>query len=254
MTTFEISSNLTTEEIKEKIREIGYFRYPILREKRFLLILIIFWLLMGWLVFMDKSKMGNIQTDSLFAIIMTFGVFFPGFWLLISHRNSNKNKEMYDNIIWFLEAVIYSRNIINLKYQKLLILTSTDTIEKEIDPNLVIQIKTQIQEITHIIQAIDWMDWNILKTKKYSHIFNNEEEYVIYLHLFTNQYNKDIYVLYSNIEKSIQDWIAIHAEELEKLEENIKKQSIELWSGHLVIQDIRLRSYLDNLKNTVNSI
>ena len=33
MTTFEISSNLTTEEIKEKIREIGYFRYPILREK-----------------------------------------------------------------------------------------------------------------------------------------------------------------------------------------------------------------------------
>lgn len=252
MTAFEISSNLTTEEIKEKIRSIGYFRYPILREKRLWVILIIFWSLIGWTIFIDEIRVSNIYTDTLSVIIMTFGVVLPIFLLLISNRNSNKNKEIYSNVIWFLEGVIYSRDIINLKYQKLQLLVSIDTIENDIDPSLVIQIKDTIQEISDIIQSIHWMEWNILENKKYSHIFYNEEEYLYYLDLFISKYKKELFTLFDYFEKSIQDWLTLHTQELETIEMNIYHQSKELSSENLAIQDIRLRGYLENLKNTVN--
>lgn len=256
MNILEISSNLTTEEIKEKIRAIGYYRYPLNREKGFGLMIKWFYLLFILGFIMWGADTFNIKIlfigTILLMITVIFAILFLGLWLLATNNDPDKDKKWYEEILWFLEAVIYNKNIIDIKYQKLQLLVSIDTIENDIDPSLVIQIKNTIQEISDIIQSIHWMEWNILENKKYSHIFNNEEEYLYYLDLFISKYKKELFALFDYFEKSIQEWLTLHTQELETIELNIYHQSKELWSENLAIQDIRLRWYLENLKNTVN--
>lgn len=254
MTTSKISSNLTTEEIKEKIRSIGYYRYPLNREKGFRMLFILTWIsiFLPGMIFLDWGSDTFIIIWISIILVLCFSVIFLGLWLLATNNDPDKDKKWYEEILWFLEAVIYNKNIIDIKYQKLQLLVSIDTIENDIDPSLVIQIKNTIQEISDIIQSIHWMEWNILENKKYSHIFNNEEEYLYYLDLFISKYKNELFTLFDYFEKSIQEWLTLHTQELETIELNIYHQSKELWSENLAIQDIRLRWYLENLKNTVN--
>mgnify|MGYP006995906550 CR=1 FL=1 len=256
-----IDSNISIEEIRDKIKAIDYYKYPTFPKsiKWFMAYLIFVPITLVFLdEFFDVSK-SNIFTNQIAIIVfigsIILGVIIPilyYIWFFLIYT-PNKNSKRHNQVLSFLDQAIQHTTIIQEQYSELKMLIETDKTVSGIDPKTVIHIRDKIQEITKAISLIK-QTWKRLKMERqYAHVFVNERLYDTYIELFTEKYQEISLRLFLGFEETINEWMNSHTHELIELEKSINQQIIQqpleiTVNSPLTLQQIRLQDHIYSLK------
>lgn len=249
---------LKLTDIKEEIKNIGYYKRPLLRDARVRnLVFIPSWILILLCLILPTSPNNDY---SLFGILLITSILLTsltiivgGVWILLTGFDTKNNEPIYIEILAFIDSIVEKERKILEKYRLLEKLIEADLSEKWINPETVSSIKYRLQEITTLIQSIKETLESIKRKKGNSIVFNNEELYLYNMDLLKNTYQRNMVTFFNNFERLIKEWLSFHAEELEELEMDISTQAKQLWtevysSSALTLQWTRLENYINSLR------